>query len=62
MTYSYRYINIREEDICSGRGSPAPGPGGGGGPPPGGGGERMLMPARLSWSDGRDLCRRFYDD
>ena len=22
----------------------------------------MLMPARLSWSGGRDLCRRFDDD
>ena len=38
----------RKDDICSGRGP--------------GGGQRMLMPARLSWSDGRDLCRRFGDN
>ena len=38
----------RDDDICSGRGPD--------------GGERMLMPARLSWSGGRDLCRRFDDD
>ena len=38
----------REDDICSGRGPD--------------GGERMLMPARLSWSGGRDFCRRFNDD
>ena len=33
----------RKDDICSG----------------GGVGERMLMPARLSWPDGADLCRRW---
>ena len=43
------HCHWRKDEICSGGGVD-----GGGGV-----GERMLLPARLSWPDGADLCRRW---